>query len=351
MSYRMTSVLAFLAAIAAMIPAPAAASAQPRINLTGVADFGPNLADTSPRPEGIAVDPGGTVYATSIPVGPSGVIGDVPQANVSVLARDGRLAKRIPVPAGPSGAVALTGALFVRGSGLFVCDAADSFSNPRSTSGRLLRIDPATGAVTVVAEGFRGPNAVTRDRRGSLYLADGIAGSITRLQPDGSARRTWFSDPVRLGPAAGNFLGANGLAFDVTQRRLYVTNPGTRNVFAIHARRDRSAGRMTVFADGRSIDRRQRTQEALTGADGVQVDTRGNLYVTADWINQLQVLSPRGRLVARFSGSRFNSLHYPASLVFFGRRLLISNLDFFSATSGANSKTSQITMHYRGLPL
>src|SRR5205823_3298942 len=113
--------------------------------------------------------------------------------------------------------------------------------------------------------------------------------------------------------------------------------------------RDGSAGPIQVFADGAAIDAAQHTSQALHGADGIMFDVRGNLYVCANQANEIQVLDPQGHLVARHAGTGANALDFPASLVFHGTTLYITNVSLFAA--GVNSKLSVLRTPFPGLPL
>ncbi len=143
--------------------------------------------------------------------------------------------------------------------------------------------------------------------------------------------------------------GANGVAFDRNQEFLYVANTGDSRVLRIPVLADGSAGPVEIFADGATIDARQGTTAALHGADGIMFDVRGNLYGCANQANEIQVLSPAGDLVARHAGSGNNALDFPASLVFDGRSLFVTNLSLFDG--GVNSKLSVLGVPHPGLPL
>ena len=301
-----------------------------------VRNFGPNLQAFCPNPEGIARDPRGNLYASSDHAGGT--------AGICVLDRGGNLLREIAVAAGPSGVASLLGELFVPGEGLYVADLADRVAG----DGRLLRVDPRTGRVKVLATGFAAPNAIARDERGDLFVSDSFAGTITKVKPDGSRSSIWTQDPLLTTKGTPPF-GANGLAFDRGQRFLYVANTGDSRVLRIPVDRDGSAGPVEVFADGATIDAQQQTTQALHGADGIMFDVRGNLYVCANQTDQVQVLDPRGRLVARYAGVGEDALHVPASLVFHQRTLYITNLS--NADGGVNSKLSVLRTPSPGLPL
>jgi sugar lactone lactonase YvrE len=85
-------------------------------------------------------------------------------------------------------------------------------------------------------------------------------------------------------------------------------------------------------------------------------DVAGNLYLCANSAvnasglpGQIQVLSPEGRLIARYNELGPDALDFPASLVFRGRALFITNLSL--TDGGVNSKLSVLGVPLPGLPL
>jgi sugar lactone lactonase YvrE len=211
-------------------------------------------------------------------------------------------------------------------------------------------VNAATGQLRhrgYVAAGT-GPNAVAIDRRGNLYVSDSFAGTVTRLRADGSGVATWASDPL-LTTAGQPPFGANGLAFDAGERFLYVANTGNSNVLRIPLRADGSAGPVEVWAHGADLDQRTGGSQSLHGADGIQFDVEGNLWVCANQANEIQVLSPAGELVARYRGAGGAALDFPASLIFRGRTLYLTNLSL--ATGAVNSKLSVMRAPVAGAPL
>jgi len=249
------------------------------------------------------------------------------------LSPAGKLIDRIPVPARPGGTVFLLGELFVPGEGLYVLDNDDTVG-ATSTGGRLLRVDPATHAVTTVASGFAFPNGLARDHAGNLFVSDSFKGTIFRVGPRGSVS-VWSHDPL-LSPHG--FVGVNDLAFDRAQRFLYTDNSDNMQLLRIPVEKDGSAGQGQIFVSG------------LEGApDGVQFDVKGNLYVCMNSINQVQVFSPDGQVVTRLIGTGTNAMDFPASLVLNGRTLYIS--DFSILDGGVNSRVSSVRVPFPGLPL
>jgi sugar lactone lactonase YvrE len=337
--------LTFLAAaaIAIGLAVPASAGSRPEVGV--VQNFGPPLAASCHNPEGIAVDPTGNLYAASFAF--------QPVANICVIDRDGLLADVIPVPAGPAGVASLLGELFEPSQGLYVLD----FANGAPGNGRLLLVNPGSHAVRVVASGFQAPNGLTQDRHRNIYLSDSFQGAIFKVAPDGTTT-VWKQDQrLTPQPGTGPPFGANGVAFDRNQHFLYVATTSDAKIYRIPVLADGSAGDLELFASGEAIDATQATTEALHGADGIMFDVRGNLYVAANSAQhpapglpgELQVLSPEGRLIARYDGVGQHDLDFPASLVFHERAIYMTNLSL--TDGGANSKLSVMGVPFPGEPL
>ena len=113
----------------------------------------------------------------------------------------------------------------------------------------------------------------------------------------------WADSPLLLSNNPNLPVGANDMAFDRGQHYLYIDNAGNRQMFRIPVEPDGSAGPLQLFADGATIDSQLGLAGAvaLYGADGIQFDVRGNLYVMANQADEVQVLSPAGELIAQSS--------------------------------------------------
>jgi sugar lactone lactonase YvrE len=331
---RTRTLVVVLAAIAALAPATAQAATAAFHN------FGPNLLADCPNPEGIALDPAGNLYAASFPAFQPV---RAPSANICVVNSKGGLVDKFAVPPGSGGFTNLLGELFSGGQ-LYVVD----FANGAAPNGRFLRIDPATHTIATLATGFAAANAIAEDEEGSFFISDSFAGNITKVAHDGSGQQVWKQDVLLTTQGFPPF-GANGVAFDRQQEFLYVANTGDSRVLRIPVREDGSAGPVEIFADGATIDATQHTTEALHGADGIMFDVAGNLFVCANQANEVQVLSRDAQLVARYNGTGADALDFPASLVFKGRQLYVTNLSLFDG--GGNSKLSLMTATRPGLPL
>jgi sugar lactone lactonase YvrE len=234
--------------------------------------------------------------------------------------------------------------LFEEPHALFVVDAADG----NAPNGRLLRVDTETNAVAVLTSGFAFPNAIAEDLFGNLYVSDSALATINRISQDGSHNVVWAaSDLFRTHSDLP--VGINGLAFDRLSRTLFASNTGDDRVLGIPLLANGNAGSVQLFADGATINMRQHTTKALHGADGLALDILGNIYVAANQANEVQVLSPTGRLIARYDGSGTTALDFPASLVFKGSQLFLTNASLFHG--GVNSRILVMQAAFPGWPL
>lgn len=204
------------------------------------------------------------------------------------------------------------GLLFDGEGRLIACESSDAERrNPRLT-----RTDIKTGKADVIAAGFEGkqfngPNDVTVDSRGRLYFTDPAPDAVSqaparpknatgipavyRVDTDGKVTRI-LAAPATEWP--------NGLAISPDDKTLYLieahkTEGGTRAIRAFDLSVDGTVSNMRVhynFYPGRS-------------ADGMAIDTQGNLYAAAglhrrrgthetlDTKCGVYVISPQGKLL------------------------------------------------------
>lgn len=278
------------------------------------------------NPEGLAVAPDGTLFAGGL------------SGNICVI-REGEVVRVIPVAPGPAGVTSILGMVYQPGVGLFVADIADFGA---SAAGRVLLVDPRSGSVQTLADGLLGPNGIAQDRHGDLYVSDSFAGAIWKIDPDGGGKTLWFQD-VKLTTKGMPAFGANGVAFDRNESFLYVANTGDSAILRIAVARDGDADGLEVFAQGATPE----DPDFLHGADGIAFDVKGQLWVCANQENEIQVLSSDGELVASYSGTGDDALDFPASPVFRGRALYVTNLAF----GRFGGKISTLRAPFPGAPL
>ena len=258
------------------------------------------------NPEGIAVDRRGNVY-----VGTFAVTG-APPGRLFVFDDDGDF-KRELNPTGSSNL--LLGVDFNHWNGdLLVVD----FGNKT-----VLRVDRHSGAATVfttIPGGMAaGPNAIAFDRDGNVYISDSFQGIIWRTGPEGGAPTAWVTHPL-LTTAGFPPFGANGLDFNRRQDALFVANTGDDRVIRIPVSSAGVPGIPEVFT------------QAINGADGLIVDGDDNVWVTANQADEIVVIDPTGKAIAKlgdFDGLRHGApdgLLFPASLARKGDWIYVTNL-------------------------
>jgi sugar lactone lactonase YvrE len=303
-------------AVMAVVTLPSTAGAWNRLHARTFA----TLPDGAPAAEGIEVDADGNVYVTTFGFTPAEPVPGPGQ--LLVFSRAGRLVRQVPV-AGSSPILLglafhpLTGALLVVDFG----------------AGQVLEVDPDTGAsspfMTLPAlprpAAGSGLNDITFDRAGNVYVSDSFQGVVWRTTQDGGVATVWVDDPLLRTTGVPPF-GANGLRFDTTESALFVANTGGDMVVKIPVvggppGTTGAAGTPGVFVTG------------INGADGLIVDGEDNLWVVANQADEIVVVDPGGRAIAKlgdFDGvsekGAPRGLLFPASLRFSGGSLLVTNL-------------------------
>jgi gluconolactonase len=192
---------------------------------------------------------------------------------------------------------------------LVACEGAESQRRGMKESfrPRVTRTDLRTGKVEVLADSGRdtplvGPNDVTVDGKGRLYFTDLIGGAVYRIDPppNGAGRRGRVTRIL----ARPDVQRPNGIQISPDDRTLYLVEAngaadGARMIRAYDLAADGTVSNMRVhynFSPGRS-------------ADGMSIDTQGNLWASAG-MNQLRgtaetldtktgiyVISPQGKLL------------------------------------------------------
>jgi sugar lactone lactonase YvrE len=264
-------------------------------------------ADTH-NPEGITVDRHGNVYVTTFDVTKSAGPGDL-----LVFHHSGRLLRRVSV-AGSSNLLLdlafhpITGALLVI-----------DFGNQQ-----VLTVDPRTGAsslfATIPGGAAAGPNVLTFDQEGNVYISDSFQGTIWRTGPGGGSPTAWVADELLTTTGVPPF-GANGLAFNNAGNTLFVCNTGNDTVVQIPVGAGGNASTPSVFVN------------SINGCDGLIIDDHDNLWIAANQADEIVVLNPSGRVIAKlgdFGGidphGAPRGLLFPSSLVRSGPFIYVANL-------------------------
>ena len=184
-----------------------------------------------------------------------------------------------------------------KGKSVFRENSNGTNGNTYDPQGRLLSCEYRTrrvvqqeknGSLTVLAEKYQGkrlnaPNDIVVRKDGHIYFTDPAFGD------QGEGRELDFYGVYHLPPKGELELVAkpagrpNGIAFSPNGRILYVANSDERNIRAYDVDGKGATTNERVVVDG------------IDGVpDGMKVDEKGNLYVTA---RALAVYSPQGKLI------------------------------------------------------
>src|SRR5581483_387885 len=263
----------FMRFFAFALAAGLAAAAQPEVEVATIVAF----------TEGPTADRSGNVYFTETTFN-----------RIMKLARDGTLTVL------RENSNAANGLLLDSQQRLIVCEGGDK---KKSGRGRVTRIDLKTGRLEILADSFEGkplnqPNDVTMDSRGRIYFTD-FPGpnpvAVYRIDTDGKLSRILAAPQIEK---------PNGLMISPDDRTFYLVEAngaqgGARMIRAYDLKADGTVANMRVFHDfspGRS-------------ADGLCIDTAGNLYAAAglhrrrgtsetlDTKCGIHVFSPQGKLL------------------------------------------------------
>jgi gluconolactonase len=185
---------------------------------------------------------------------------------------------------------------------LIACEGARFQRQGTDVTGkpRVTRTDLKTGKLEVLADSYdgkplQGPNDVTMDGKGRLYFTDMPGVAVYRIDGSGKVTRILAAPEIQR---------PNGIQVSPDDKTLYLieanqADKGARMIRAFDLQSDGSVRNMRVhynFYPGRS-------------ADGMSIDTQGNLYASAglharrgssetlDTKCGVHVISPQGKLL------------------------------------------------------
>jgi sugar lactone lactonase YvrE len=301
--------LGLMAGVLAAIPA----QAWKRGNVDVLAE----LPFASGSVEGITVGPDGNIYAPTFGFNASGEITTPP--TMFVISPNGKIIRKFTIAnSGPH----VLGLRFNPVThALWVLD----FGN-----GNVLNVDPNTGSSSILASPGSGAgiNALTFDAAGNGYVSASFAAVIYKIPSGGGSLSTWKADPL-LGNGSGSLtppFGANGVEFSNDRTKLFVANTAFHQIIQIAVNSDGSAGAASIFVSG------------INAPDGVAIDKQGNMWICANQEDEIVVLDPTGKVIAKlgdFGGidqqGIAKGLLFPASLAFSkdGGTLYVSNLTLY----------------------
>ena len=318
------------------------------------------------QPEGIAVSSSGRVFVGTGPK-EGGPTGRRRRSKVFAYNRRGTLVRQYRIRGQDldDPFYGLVGMAFDGRDRLYAADAAPA---------RIIRLNPRTGRQRTYATFEDVPPCSPVRRRncsatmldmaafpdhpvfapnGAMYVTDLNQALIWRIPPGGGKARVWFTDP-----GLETLFGPNGIRFKADGRTLLFVLSTFSNPLAPV---QRSAGlyELPVRRDGRPGRLRQLWEAADSDVpDGFTLGRSGRAYVALAGTtgNAVAVISPRGREIARTPGSPAENqqmevpFDQPASVAFFGRRVLVTNHSLFARNPDSYAVLDVFTGE-RGLPL
>lgn len=199
----------------------------------------------------------------------------------------------------------------------------------------LYKIDAKTHEVTALATRADGwpfcfPDDVDIDSAGNIYMTDLTYSGIWKISPDGKEVELWSADPLlnwSPKPYSGFPLGVNVLVLAPDEQAIYAATDGDPMVVRIPINKDGSAGKAEPISIGHSP------------FDGIELDAKGNIYVSEILRNEIWVLSPDGSRRSLVASKATAPLDNNTSLIWRDGTLCTANLGFTHASPKEADRT------------
>ena len=297
------------------------------------------LPDGATGPEGLAVGPDGKVYVATFGFNAGGPVSGSGQ--LYVFTPNGHLLRQVAIQNSTSHLLGL--GIHPSSGKLLVIDFG---------AAQVLSVNPVTGAstpfMTLADPTGAGLNAMTFDNAGNVYVSDSFLGNIYKTGPAGGVGAVWASSPLLTTAGVPPF-GANGMVFNHSQNTMFVANTGDDRILKVAVNSNGTAGAVSIFTN------------SINGADGIAIDRHDNLWVAANQEDEILVVDPTGKAIAKLGdfygvdGGQPRGLLFPASPAFSadGHWLYVTNLaldlrifnpDFIAIDSGWTAQVTSYTV-------
>lgn len=290
------------------------------------------MARLPDKPEGLALDSKGNLYATLVTSG-----------EIVRIKEDGGYDHIAWVPSREeSGKGALLGLDFDQDDNIYVAytaqskhdlglDLTDPFHpacrDATATRSGVYKVDAKSRKVTALATKADGwpfcyPDDVAIDANGNVYMTDLTYAGIWKISSNGRKVDLWSAHPLlnwSAKPYSGFPLGVNDLVLDKQEKNVYAVTDGDPMVLRIPIKDDGTAGEPVALPSG------------FSAFDGIVLDSKGNIYVSEILLNQIWVLSPDGSQRILIATRQNAPLDNNTSLILRGDVLCTANLGFSHA--------------------
>lgn len=173
-----------------------------------------------------------------------------------------------------------------------VCDASQHAVLRLSAAGKLL--DPASKQCD--GKPLRGPNDLTLDTpNGGFYFSDPGDSSVEK--PIGTVHYVDRDGKTHLCDEGLAF--PNGIVLTPDGKKVYLAESQKNRVHVYEVESPGKLKNRKVFAE---LPKKSGDVQIDNQPDGMCLDAAGNLYVAHYGMKQVQVLSPAGKLIARYDG-------------------------------------------------
>jgi sugar lactone lactonase YvrE len=176
------------------------------------------------------------------------------------------------------------------------------------------------GRAETFATGTPGANGIAFDKLGNLYVSGGRAGKIYHIGSGGGAAKAIaqiepYTRKLPDGKSTQSIV-ENGLAFDA-KGVLHVADTARGAIWKLAIGADGNVGKPTLLAQN----------PLLEGADGIDFDRNGKLWVVANERNAIVTVAPDGTVQEVAKNGSTGPLEFPSGIVFVGNTAYISNFD------------------------